>query len=154
MEDYPRKAAAGVGKVGIIGLGFVGLPLAMVFMNKGYRVIGIELNEDKLSALREGRSYIQDISSEELLRVISSGQLTATADYSAASDAAAIIICVPTPLSQDRTPDLSYLIDSCNRLAAELQPDQLIVIESSTYPGTTTEIVQPLLEQRGQKSRR
>jgi UDP-N-acetyl-D-glucosamine dehydrogenase len=149
MMDHVRKAAAGVGKVGIIGLGFVGLPLAMVFMNKGYSVIGIELNADKLIALREGRSYIQDISSEELLRVISSGQLAVTNDYSAASDAAAIIICVPTPLSQDRTPDLSYLIDSCNRLASELQPDQLIVIESSTYPGTTTEVVQPLLEQRG-----
>ncbi|MFC0211985.1 nucleotide sugar dehydrogenase [Paenibacillus chartarius] len=136
-------------KVGIIGLGFVGLPLACAFASKGFQVTGIDLDDRKINMLRNGNSYIHDITDEELHSVLSSKRLIVSSDYSEMSHADSIVICVPTPLTPLHTPDLSYLTDTCNRLAPYLRHGQLIVVESSTYPGTTREVTQPLLDKSG-----
>lgn len=137
------------GAVGIIGLGYVGLPLAMACIRSGLQVIGIEIDERKLSLLKDGKSYIQDISDEELTAAVRSGQLTVSADYSRLMEVSSIVICVPTPLTEEHTPDVSFITNTCVRLRDCLQPGQLVVVESTTYPGTTRELVQPLLEQGG-----
>ncbi|SFF35198.1 UDP-N-acetyl-D-glucosamine dehydrogenase [Paenibacillus catalpae] len=136
-------------KVAIIGLGFVGLPLSMMFVRKGFHVIGIDYDSRKISAIQQGKSYIQDLSDSDIAEAVQSGRWQVSADYAALSGADTVIICVPTPLSPDNSPDLSYLTDTCSRLAPLLTPGQLVVIESSTYPGTTREVVLPLLEKSG-----
>lgn len=138
-------------KVGIIGLGFVGLPLAFAFIRKGFRVIGIDLDESKTMKLNKGKSYIQDIKDDEIQIAIYSGTLIVSNNYSDLREADSIIICVPTPLTPRHTPDLSYLTDTCNRLFPLLEKGQLIILESSTYPGTTVEVVKPILENSGLK---
>lgn len=143
-EDNDRDNTKGV--VGIIGLGFVGLPLAFAFIHKGFHVIGIDLDGSKIKELNEGRSYIQDIKDEEISLAITSGMLIVSKNYRDLREARSIIICVPTPLTPRHTPDLSYLTDSCNRLSSLLERGQLIILESSTYPGTTEEVVKPILE--------
>ncbi|WP_219838366.1 nucleotide sugar dehydrogenase [Paenibacillus sp. R14(2021)] len=140
--------------VGIIGLGYVGLPLAMNFIAKGYRVVGIDTDPRKLESLRAGRSHVQDVSDQELGSCLAEGILMITGHYADAAKAGTIIICVPTPLAPDHTPDLGFLLDACRRLSAHLQPGQLVIVESSTYPGTTTEQVQPLLEGEDRKAGR
>lgn len=139
----------GQGKVGIIGLGFVGLPLSMAFLHSGFDIIGVDYDHNKITALRSGQSYVQDIQDDAVAKAIASGRLHVTTDYSALVDATTVIICVPTPLSTGNSPDLSFLINTCEQLYPLLRPGQLIVIESSTYPGTTREIVQPILEKSG-----
>ncbi len=139
------------GKVGIIGLGFVGLPLAFTIIRKGFRVIGIDLDESKTMKLNNGKSYIQDIDDEEIQIAIDSGALIVSNNYSDLREADSIIICVPTPLTPRHTPDLSYLMDTCNRLFPLLRKGQLVILESSTYPGTTVEVVKPLIERSGLK---
>src|SRR5690554_5963761 len=139
-----RKYIKGI--IGIIGLGFVGLPLALVFIHKGFRVIGIDLDHMKIESLNEGRSYIQDVKDDEVSHAISDGSLIVSNNYKNLREAEGIIICVPTPLTPRNTPDLSYLTDTCNRLFPHLEKGQLIILESSTYPGTTEEVVKPLLE--------
>ncbi|MCM3631549.1 nucleotide sugar dehydrogenase [Paenibacillus glycanilyticus] len=136
-------------KVAIIGLGFVGLPLSMMFVRKGFHVIGIDYDTRKISAIQQGKSYIQDLSDTDLAEAIQTGRWQVSADYAALTGADTVIICVPTPLSSDNSPDLTYLIDTCTRLSPLLTPGQLVVIESSTYPGTTREVVLPLLEKSG-----
>src|SRR5690554_6488542 len=113
--------------VGIIGLGFVGLPLAFAFVEKGLHVIGIDLDESKLEILKNGRSYIQDIKDDTVNQAISSRKLIVSKSYSDLRVAGSIIICVPTPLTPRHTPDLSYLTDTCNRLFPELERGQLII---------------------------
>lgn len=137
------------GKVGVIGLGYVGLPLAMACIRSGLQVIGIEVDERKLRLLEDGKSYIQDISDEELAAAVRTGQLVASSDYGQLMEASGIVICVPTPLTKEHTPDVSFITNTCARLRNVLQPGQLVVVESTTYPGTTRELVQPLLEQSG-----
>lgn len=136
-------------KVAIIGLGFVGLPLSMMFVRKGFQVIGIDYDTVKITALQDGKSYIQDLSDADLSEAIQSGRWQVSADYASLAGADTVIICVPTPLSSDNSPDLSFLTDTCTKLAPLLHSGQLVVIESSTYPGTTREVVQPLLESSG-----
>lgn len=136
-------------KVGIIGLGFVGLPLAFAFIRKGFRVNGIDLDESKIKKLHEGRSYIQDIEDHDISKAIGSGMLIVSKNYSDLSEVESIVICVPTPLTPRHTPDLSYLTDTCNRLFPLLGKGQLVILESSTYPGTTDEVVKPILERSG-----
>lgn len=138
-------------KVAIIGLGFVGLPLSMMFVRKGFHVIGIDYDSRKISAIRQEKSYIQDLSDADIAEAVQSGRWQVSADYADLSGADTVIICVPTPLSPDNSPDLSFLTDTCTRLVPLLAPGQLVVIESSTYPGTTREVVLPLLEESGLK---
>ncbi|WP_127530855.1 nucleotide sugar dehydrogenase [Paenibacillus kobensis] len=140
-----RQAAS----VGVIGLGYVGLPFALAFVRSGIRVTGIEVDGRKLQMLRGAKSYIQDISNEELEAAIFSGGLTVSDDYSLLATMEAVVLCVPTPLTEDHAPDLSYVSDTCRSLRPFLREGQLVVLESTTYPGTTKEIVRPLLEQSG-----
>jgi len=132
-------------KIGIVGLGYVGLPLAVAFAEAGHEVVGLDVDPRKIEALNEGRSYIEDIPDAGLAPL--GDRLRATADPGELASCAAAIVCVPTPLTGSREPDLTYLTDSAATLASVLQPDQLVVLESTTYPGTTRERLQPILEQ-------
>ncbi|QKS46382.1 nucleotide sugar dehydrogenase [Paenibacillus cellulosilyticus] len=124
----------------------------MACVRKGLQVIGIEVDERKLQLLKDGKSYIQDIDDDELEAAVGSGRLVPTSDYGQLTEASGIIICVPTPLTEEHTPDVSFITNACMCLRAYLQPNQLVVVESTTYPGTTRELVQPLLEQSGLKA--
>ena len=138
-------------KVGVVGLGYVGLPLAVAFAEEGHEVVGLDADPRKIDALAEGRSYIEDVASERLAAL--DGSLTATSRYPDLSACDAVIICVPTPLTNSREPDLSYMVDAATSLAAVLQKGQLIVLESTTYPGTTRERLRPILEESGLAAR-
>ncbi len=133
--------------VGIIGLGYVGLPLAMAFAKEGCDVVAVDVDARKIEAIAAGDSYIEDVPSELLAEL--SGRIRATTRYARLAEADAVIICVPTPLTDNREPDLGPLTDSTRALAEVLQRDQLVVLESTTYPGTTRERVAPLLEESG-----
>jgi UDP-N-acetyl-D-glucosamine dehydrogenase len=133
--------------VGVIGLGYVGLPLAVAFAGEGCDVIAVDVDARKIEAIQAGESYIEDVSSDALVAVAE--RIHATTRYARLAKADAVLICVPTPLTRNREPDLGPLIDSTNALAEVLQADQLVVLESTTYPGTTRERVAPLLEESG-----
>jgi UDP-N-acetyl-D-glucosamine dehydrogenase len=133
--------------VGVIGLGYVGLPLAVAFAQEGCEVIGVDLDARKVEAIQAGRSYIEDVPDAALDAV--RGRLRASTGYAELAEADAVLICVPTPLTRNREPDLGPLIDATRALARVLRADQLVVLESTTYPGTTRERVAPLLEESG-----
>ncbi|MDO7268988.1 nucleotide sugar dehydrogenase [Shouchella clausii] len=133
-------------KVGVIGLGYVGLPLALLFTKKGYHVTGIDIDATKVASLQQASSYIPDIENRELAQVLATNKLTFAADYSGIEDLDIIVICVPTPLASDNKPDLRYLKHVSEDLYPRLQEKQLVIVESSTYPGTTREVIQPILE--------
>jgi UDP-N-acetyl-D-glucosamine dehydrogenase len=134
-------------QVGVVGLGYVGLPLAVAFAEEGHEVVGLDADPRKIDALAEGRSYIEDVSSERLAAL--TDRLSATSRYPDLTSCDAVVICVPTPLTNSREPDLSYMIDAATSLAAVLQKGQLVVLESTTYPGTTRERLRPILEESG-----
>jgi len=133
--------------VGIIGLGYVGLPLAVAFAQEGCEVIAVDVDPRKVAAIEAGESYIEDVSSEQLRGV--AGRIHSTTRYASLAQANAVLVCVPTPLTRNREPDLGPLIDATRSLARVLQSGQLVVLESTTYPGTTRERVAPLLEESG-----
>ncbi len=135
--------------IAIIGLGYVGLPLATGFAKAGFCVTGIDLDRRKVETIVAGQSYIPDVPSDELAPHVASGRLTATLDYDALCEADAVFICVQTPYDAQRAPDLSYIRSASESIQARLKPGQLIVLQSTTYPGTTEEVVQPILEQSG-----
>ncbi len=132
-------------QVAIIGLGYVGLPLAVVFAEAGFTVVGIDLDARKVDALTEGRSYIEDIPSERIQPLVAEGRLSATTDFSVLAQCDAVSICVPTPLNKTGDPDISYIISASEQIARYLHPGMLIVLESTTYPGTTREVILPRL---------
>jgi UDP-N-acetyl-D-glucosamine dehydrogenase len=134
-------------RIGIIGLGYVGLPLAVAFAESGCDVVGVDVDQAKVEALNAGRSYIEDVPDSSLAPIVD--RLSATTGYEELAAADAVITCVPTPLSDAREPDLTYLVESAERLAAVLRAGQLVVLESTTYPGTTRERLQPILEGSG-----
>jgi UDP-N-acetyl-D-glucosamine dehydrogenase len=136
-------------RVAIIGLGYVGLPLAVEFADAGLTVLPVDLDPVKVEMLRQGRSYIPDVPEQRLKRVVDAGRLTATTDFSVLRDADAISICVPTPLRKTKDPDLSYVVAAVEQVARFLREGQLVVLESTTYPGTTDEVVRPMLERGG-----
>ncbi len=133
--------------IGIVGLGYVGLPLAVAFGEAGERVVGVDVDPGKIAALREGRSYVEDIPSERVAAVLERCEFTTRA--AALAEAEAIMVCVPTPLTPNREPDLGPLLGATRALAAILQRDQLVVLESTSFPGTTREHLVPLLEESG-----
>lgn len=137
-------------KVAVIGLGYVGLPLVVSFADAGHDVVGLDVDGSKLAALRDGRSYIEDVSDDVIAGLADA--VTWTGDYADLKDCEAVVIAVPTPLTPNRDPDLGPLINSSTSLAAVLQPGQLVVLESTTYPGTTRERLVPLLEESGLKA--
>ncbi len=135
--------------VGVVGLGYVGLPLVQGFHEAGFPVIGVDIDERKVQALREGRSYITDLSDEEIRQLMATGRFRPTTDYAALAEADAILITVPTPLSKTRDPDISYVMAAVREIQKVLRPGQVVVLESTTYPGTTDELVKPELERTG-----
>jgi UDP-N-acetyl-D-glucosamine dehydrogenase len=135
--------------VGIVGLGYVGLPLAMTFCRGGFRVLGFDIDTAKAAALNRGESYIGHIPSAEVKQLRAGGKFEATADFSRVKEADAILICVPTPLAEHHEPDLSFIVDTGKSLAPHLRAGQLVVLESTTYPGTTEEVLGPELEAGG-----
>jgi UDP-N-acetyl-D-glucosamine dehydrogenase len=138
-------------KIAVVGLGYVGLPLAVEFAKKGVEVAGIERNPERVNAVNSGKSYISDIVGESLERVVKEGRLRAYQDFKYLSDVEAIIICVPTPLTINKAPDVSYIIDTSENITPYLHKGELVVLESTTYPGTTEEVVLPILSKSGLK---
>ncbi|MGE0376580.1 MAG: nucleotide sugar dehydrogenase, partial [Planctomycetaceae bacterium] len=135
--------------VGVIGLGYVGLPLIDAFVTAGFRAIGFDVDQSKVDALNAGRSYIKHISSADVQSWSRKGKFEATADQSRMAEADALLICVPTPLSESRDPDLEYVVKTTDSIAKSLRPGQLVVLESTTYPTTTRDVVLPILEATG-----
>ncbi|GAG59559.1 unnamed protein product, partial [marine sediment metagenome] len=135
--------------IGVIGLGYVGLPLAVEFGKAGFHVVGIDLDEEKIKEINKGKSYIPDIGKKDIKELIAEKRLIATTNYEVLKDLDVLIICVPTPLTKTKEPDLSHIISASNEIAKHLQKDQLVVLESTTYPGTTEEAVLPILESTG-----
>jgi UDP-N-acetyl-D-glucosamine dehydrogenase len=139
-------------RTGVVGLGYVGLPLAVELAKAGFRATGIDLDPRKTQAIQEGRSYIPDVSNADVLALTQEGKLDATTDFSIVRELDTINICVPTPLRKTKDPDMSYIVSAVEAIAKHLHEGMLIVLESTTYPGTTEEVVQPLLEATGLKA--
>ena len=151
MDDlYSGKKAV----VGIIGLGYVGMPLALAAWTAGFRVVGFDIDPQKAASINAGESYLRHIPSAEISAAVSARRLRATTRFEEVRDVDAIIICVPTPLTAHREPDLSYIEKTTHAIAPHLRKGQLIVLESTTWPGTTTEVMQPILERGGLKAGR
>ena len=149
--DISKRIEDNSYKVGVIGLGYVGIPLALGFSDKGIRVIGFDIDEKKISSLSEGKSYLEHISSDHLANHVTDGILQPTSDFRRISEVDAIILCVPTPLDSHLEPDLTYVEATLKQILPHLKNGQIISLESTTYPGTTTEIVQPIIESNGLK---
>ena len=145
--SFRDRVATRQAHVGIVGLGYAGLPLALAFAEAGFPVVGIDVNPERVAAVNERRSYLVDVPAERYGGV--HGLLRATTDYSAIEQLDAITICVPTPLSKTRAPDLAYVVAAAEALAQHLRPEQLVILQSTTYPGTTTDLVLPILERAG-----
>jgi UDP-N-acetyl-D-glucosamine dehydrogenase len=141
-------------RVAVVGLGYVGLPLAETFAAGGYPVVGFDVDPEKVKKLRTGQSYIGHIPSARVVELTRSGRFEATTDPTCFESADAIVICVPTPLTESREPDLSYIVKTGQTLRDHLRPGQLIVLESTTYPGTTEDVLQPILEESGLRAGR
>ena len=147
LENRIRERTA---QVCVIGLGYVGLPLATEFAEAGYHVVGVDLDLKKIESVRAGVSYIPDVRSSRIAPLVQVGKLTATTDYQSIDPSPdAVFICVPTPYTTLKVPDLSYITEAARAIAAALRPGQLVVLESTTYPGTTEELVLPILEGAG-----
>jgi len=138
--------------VGIVGLGYVGLPLAMAFVDAGFRVLGFDINPEVVQGLERGESHVGDVSSRLVDTAVKTGFLDLTTDFARLKDADAVVICVPTPLSKTEDPDLSYVMTATDSLVRVLRRGQLVVLESTTYPGTTRDLVTPTLESTGLKA--
>lgn len=134
---------------GVIGLGYVGVPLSLSFLRKGIKVTGFDLDSEKVKKLGRGESYIKHIGNEEISAFVQQGKFQATADFGRLQDPDVLVICVPTPLTSTREPDLKYVVATAEAISQVLRPGQLIVLESTTYPGTTTEVLLPILEKNG-----
>jgi UDP-N-acetyl-D-glucosamine dehydrogenase len=146
LEEKIRKHEA---RVGVVGLGYVGLPLAVEFARAGFSVTGIDLSQEKVSRVNAGDSYVGDVPSATLGPLVESGKLRATTDFSAVLELDTINICVPTPLRKTKDPDMSYIVSACQEIARHFHAGMLIILESTTYPGTTDELVLPMLSKSG-----
>ena len=144
-EKLEKRQAA----VGVIGLGYVGLPLAVEFARAGFNVTGFDVDESKVAELNAGRSYILDVAGDAVEACVRAGRLRATTDMSKLAEMDAVDICVPTPLRKTKDPDMSYVVSAAEEIAKYIHPGMLIVLESTTYPGTTAEVLQPMFEARG-----
>jgi len=136
-------------KVAVIGMGYVGLPLMVAFAEAGFSVVGVDVDRQKVEKLNRGESYIEDVTDEALRPLIQKGLIQASADYTAVREVDAISICVPTPLRKTKDPDISYIINAADNIAAQDGKGKLIILESTTYPGTTEEVILPRLAENG-----
>ena len=148
-EQLKSKIADKTAKFGVVGLGYVGLPLAVEMAGAGFHVTGFDVQEKKVKMVNEGQNYISDVADSDLARLVGEGRLSATCDYSALSGCDCVSICVPTPLDIYQQPDISYVKASAQEVAEYAHAGMLVVLESTTYPGTTEEIIEPLLEAKG-----
>jgi UDP-N-acetyl-D-glucosamine dehydrogenase len=151
LEDLKARIESREARMGVIGLGYVGLPLSVEFARAGFYVTGFDLDAEKVGALNEGNSYIEDVPSEDLQSVLSEGRLTATTDFSDLARLDVINICVPTPLTNSKDPDLSHMTGAMEEIRRRMRSGQLVILGSTTYPGTTHELFVPVLEQSGLK---
>jgi UDP-N-acetyl-D-glucosamine dehydrogenase len=148
-ESLIRRFESRQASIGVVGLGYVGLPLAVEFAGTGFSVLGFEVSTQKVKSLTAGRSYVGDVPDEKLTAVVKAGRLTATLDYSRLSEVDAICVCVPTPLGKTGDPDVSYIMSVTESIGRSIREGQLIVLESTTYPGTTRELLLPALSGDG-----
>jgi UDP-N-acetyl-D-glucosamine dehydrogenase len=148
LDKIKSRSAA----VGVVGLGYVGLPLAVLQAKTGYRVLGVEEVEDKVASVNRAENYISDVDDTDLRQVVSAGRLTATSDFSVLRGCDVVLICVPTPLTRNKQPDISAILKVTNELARYAHPGMLVVLESTTYPGTTEEVMLPILTATGLKA--
>lgn len=144
-----HKIATRTACVGVIGLGYVGLPLALELARAGFNVVGVDLNQDKCAQVNAGQSYVRDVASESVAEQVAQGRLHATDDYTVLTNADAAIICVPTPLGKAKDPDISYIVSAADALSSHVHTGMLVVLESTTYPGTTEEILLPRMAKGG-----
>src|SRR5436309_1869387 len=151
-EALRHKLTTRTANVGVVGLGYVGLPLAVELARAGFRTTGIDLDRRKVDAINRGESYIQDVATKDVAEFQRADRLLATTDASVVARLDTINICVPTPLRKTKDPDLSYVVSAVEMIADHLHPGMLVVLESTTYPGTTEEVVQPILERKGLKA--
>jgi UDP-N-acetyl-D-glucosamine dehydrogenase len=151
FEQLRRKIESRQAVAGVVGLGYVGLPLAVELAHAGYDVVGIDLMTEKVDAINRGESYIQDVPTSVLQPLVKAGKIRATTDFSVVAKLDTINIAVPTPLRKTKDPDMSYIVRACEDIAKHLHPGLLLILESSTYPGTTNELMLPMLETGGLK---
>jgi UDP-N-acetyl-D-glucosamine dehydrogenase len=149
LETLSSKVSNRTARVGIVGLGYVGLPLAVEFAKVGFSVTGIDLIDSKVARINAGDSYVQDVRSEDVSALVETGKLCATSDFSVIADLDTINICVPTPLRKTKDPDMSYILSACQEISKYFHPGMLAILESTTYPGTTEELVLPMLSASG-----
>ena len=152
VEKLREKIRSRTARTGVVGLGYVGLPLAVELAKAGFHATGIDLDARKVQSIKDGRSYIPDVTTADVQALTAKGLLDATTDFSIVKDLDTINICVPTPLRKTKDPDMSYIVSAVEGIAKYLHPGMLIVLESTTYPGTTDEVVQPMLEAKGLKA--
>ena len=145
-KQLEEKILSRTAKVGIMGLGYVGLPLAMEFGRSGFNVVGIDPDESKIDQLNKGKSYVRDVPETAISGLVRGGKIKATADVSVIAELDTVNVCVPTPLRKTKDPDMSYVVSACQAIAKHIHPGMLIILESTTYPGTTDELVLPMLE--------
>ena len=148
-DTLHRKLTDRTARVGIVGLGYVGLPLLVEFARGGFHAVGIDIDPRKIATINRGESYIQDVAAQDIAEMTAAGRLTATSDPTVIRQLDTINICVPTPLRKTRDPDLSFVVSAVEQIAEHLGAGQLVILESTTYPGTTDEVVRPILERRG-----
>ncbi len=146
QAELEKKLQTKTAKVGVVGLGYVGLPLVVEFANAGFEVTGIDIDEKKVDAINRGESYIQDISSGVLGQLVKAGRVKATTDFAAIAGMDTVDICVPTPLRKTKDPDMSFIVNACQSMAPHFHPGMLVILESTTYPGTTDELLLPMFE--------
>ncbi|MCA9208395.1 MAG: nucleotide sugar dehydrogenase, partial [Planctomycetales bacterium] len=149
VHELHEKITLQTAQVGVVGLGYVGLPLLNAFINAGFNTIGFDVDPNKISQLQSGSSYIKHIPSEWISRWLRDERFSATSDMSRLREADVVIICVPTPLNESRDPDLSYIESTARSISEHLRPGQLVVLESTTYPGTTRDVLLPILSKSG-----
>jgi UDP-N-acetyl-D-glucosamine dehydrogenase len=152
MNQWKDKIENKKAVVGVLGLGYVGLPLAREFASAGLKVIGFDVDEKKVRALNSGRSIIKHVPHSEVKRIFKAGLFRATTGMARLKTVDAVLVCVPTPLTENREPDMRFVISSAETIAKRLRPGQLIVLESTTYPGTTRQVMLPILEGGGLKA--
>ncbi len=152
--DLAEKIRAQEAEIGVIGMGYVGLPLALAAAEAGFSVTGFDIDREKVAALEEGRSYIAHIAAGAVTVARESGRFAATADFAELGQMDLVLACVPTPLTAQREPDMTFVTNTAEQIAAELRPGQLVIFESTTYPGTTADLIRPILEAGGLASGR
>jgi len=152
FKELLQKINERKAKIGIIGQGYVGLPLSVELAKQGFKVTGFEVDNSKVDMINKGKSYIGDVNTAEMKELVKSGKLDGTADFKNLAKVDVIIICVPTPLRKSKDPDVSYIISAAKSVQATLKKGQLVILESTTYPGTTKELMLPMLEETGLKS--